>query len=60
MFILGMYLAQDGNNKDEVKYMHTKATTWETYIRVKGVQKNEAWKALNPTTPQTIKYPYFP
>ena len=28
MFMLVMYLAPDGNNKDQVKYMHGKATTW--------------------------------
>ena len=35
-----MYLALDENNKYQVKYMHKKATTWETPIRVWGVQQN--------------------
>ena len=39
MFMLGMYLVPDGNNKDQVKYMHKKATTWATSIRVGGVQR---------------------
>ena len=51
-----MYLALDANNKDQFKYMHKKATTWETSIIVGGVKQNEARKALNLTTLQTKKY----
>ena len=40
MLILVMYLATDGNNKYQVKYMQKKATAWITSIRVGGVQKN--------------------
>ena len=29
IFMFGMYLAPDGNNKDQVKYMHKKATEWK-------------------------------
>ena len=36
MFMLVMYLAPDGNNKDQVKYMHEKATAWE--ISIKAVE----------------------
>ena len=54
--MLIIYLALDGNNKDQVKYMQKKATTWATYIRVQGVQQNEAWKALNSTIPQIMEY----
>ena len=57
MFMLGMYLALDGNNKNQVKYMHKTATTRETSIRVGGVKQNEARKSLNSTIPQTMKYP---
>ena len=38
--------------------MHKKATAWATSIRVGGVQKNKAWKALNSTSSQTMKYPF--
>ena len=55
--MLGMYLAPDGNNKYQVKYMHTKSTAQKTSIRVEGVQQNEAWKSLNSTIPKTMKYP---
>ena len=57
MSMLGVYLAPGGNNKYQVKYMHLKATTWETSTRAGGVQHNKAWKALNYTTPQIMKYP---
>ena len=57
IFMLGMFLAPYGSTKYQFKYMHKKATTWETSIVVEGVQQNEAWKSLNPTTPQTTKCP---
>ena len=44
MFKLGMYPALDVNNKDQVKYMHKKATAGKTSIRAGGVQKNKARK----------------
>ena len=34
--MLGMYLSPDGNKKDQVKYMHKKATVWDTSILVGG------------------------
>ena len=52
MFMLGMYLSLDVNNKYQVKHMHKKATAWETSIRAGGVQKNEDRKALNSATPK--------
>ena len=57
MFMLRIYLAPDGNIEYIVKYIHKKSTTWETSIREMGVQKNQVWKSLNSTTPQTIKCP---
>ena len=57
MLLLVMYHAPDGNNKDQVKYMHKKATVWATSIREGDVQQNESWKAINSTILQTIKYP---
>ena len=47
MFMLGMYIAPYGNNKDQVKRMHKKATSRETSIIVVDVQQNKSWKALN-------------
>ena len=57
MFMLGIYLAPDGNIKYKVKNIHKKSTTRETSIREMGVQKNQVWKSLNSTTPKTIKCP---
>ena len=55
MFMLGMYLALYGNNKDKVKYMNKNSNVWETSIRAGGVQHNKSWKFLNLTIPQTMK-----
>ena len=55
--VLVMYLAPYDNNKDQVKYMHKKATAWETSISADVVKQNKAWKALNSTIPQTMKHP---
>ena len=57
IFMLVMYIPLDVNNKDQVKYMHKRATTWATSIRVGCVQQNEAWKSFNSTIPQRMKYP---
>ena len=56
MLMLGMYLTPDGKNKDQVEYMHKKATTWATSIRAEVVQHNKALKDLNYTIPQIMKY----
>ena len=47
MYLLGMYLAPGGNNKDQVKYMHKNSTAWETSIRAWGVQQIKICKYLN-------------
>ena len=57
MSMLGVYLAQDGNNNNQVKYMHKKATAWATSIRAGGVEQNKAWRAFNSTILKTIKMP---
>ena len=54
--MLVIYLALDGNDKDQVKYMQKKATNWETSIRAGGVQQNKVWKALKSTIPLTMEY----
>ena len=59
MSILVIYIAPDGNNKDQFKYMHKKETTWETSIKERGVQQKKLKKYLNYTIPQTMKY-HFP
>ena len=59
MSMLGIYLAPDGNNKYQVKRMHKNATTWATSIKSGSVRHNKAWKALNFTVPQVMKY-YLP
>ena len=57
--MLVMYVAPDGNNNDQVKYMQKNSTSWKTAIRAGGVQQNKAWKSLNSSIPQTTKYSLF-
>ena len=45
MEMIGMYLAPDGNNCDQVKYTRTKALTWSTSLRADGIQKDDVWHA---------------
>ena len=42
MSMLGMYLAPDESNKDQLKYMHNHATSWATSIRAGVFQQNKA------------------
>ena len=44
MSVLQMYFVPDGNNKDQVKHIHKKATAWENSIRSGGVQYKKSWK----------------
>ena len=55
MSILGMYLAKDVKNDNEVWYIRKNATAWENSILVGGVQQNEAQKSMNSIIPQTMK-----
>ena len=55
MSILGMYLAKDVKNDNEVWYIRKIATAWENSILVGGVQQNEAQKSMNSIIPQTMK-----
>ena len=43
-------------NKDKVKEMHKKETTWSTSIRAGSVQQNKARKSLKYTMNETMKY----
>ena len=56
MSMIVTYLAPNYNNIDQVKYKHNKATACETSKREGGVQHNKAWKGLNYTILQTMKY----
>ena len=57
MSMMGMYLALDYNNDDQVEYMQKKATDWATSIRPGVLQHNKAWRAFNYTKPQILLYP---
>lgn len=54
---LGVYLAPDGNNDAQVKYLRTKAVTWAESIRVGMLPKRLAWQSLTTTILRTLLYP---
>ena len=46
-----MYLAPCGDNKDQIKYMHKKATAWATSIIVGGGSTKQSMESLNLNNP---------
>jgi hypothetical protein len=54
---LGVRLAPDGNNKEEVAYLRGIAEKWNAYTRAGHLQRHEAWYALNATVMRTLDYP---
>jgi hypothetical protein len=54
---LGVRLAPDGNNEDEVKHLRGVAEKWKDHIRTGHLQRHEAWYALTATVMKTIEYP---
>ena len=54
---LGVRLAPDGNNEDEVKHLRGVAEKWKDHIRTGHLQQHEAWYALTATVMKTIEYP---
>ena len=54
---LGVFLAADGNQDDEISYLHKKATEWADRIRVSFLGESEAAKALQSTIVKKLEYP---
>ena len=54
---LGVFLAADGNQDDEIEYLHDKATEWADRIRVSFLGESEAAKALQSTVVKKLEYP---
>ena len=54
---LGVRLAPDGNNTDEVQHLWSIAEKWKELIRTGHLQRHEAWYALTATIMKTIEYP---
>ena len=54
---LGVRLAPDGNNKEEIQHLRLIAEKWNAHIRAGHLQRHEAWYALTATVMRTIEYP---
>jgi hypothetical protein len=54
---LGVRLAPDGNNEDEVKHLRGVAEKWKDSIRTGHLQRQGAWYALTVTVMKMIEYP---
>lgn len=54
---LGVRLAPDGNNVDEIKHLQSIAETWKAHVHTGHLQHHEAWYALTATIMKTIEYP---
>lgn len=54
---LGVYLAPDGNNKEQVRILRQKAEAWKEKINVGHLDRTEAWQAIDYTILQSLRYP---
>jgi hypothetical protein len=54
---LGIHLAPDGNHKDAIKYLTTKAEEWKDLINTGHLQCKDAWQALEIMILKTLQYP---
>ena len=57
MRTLGVILAPDGNNTDQVEALLHKAESWADLISTGHLQREEAWRALNSTILKSLEYP---
>jgi hypothetical protein len=57
MNMLGVYMAPDGNTRDHVRYLRSKAEQWATNMRqASRNNKQEVWLALHCTIPFVLCY----
>ena len=54
--MLGVYLAPDGNNEEQIKQMKKKTTKLGEMVRTGHVDRAEAWTALNAVAMKSIEY----
>ena len=57
MRTLGVILAPDGNNDDQVEALLQKAEQWAELITTGHLKRDEAWRALNSTILKSLEYP---
>jgi hypothetical protein len=54
---LGIFLAMDGNFKDQVKYLREKTSEFADSVRTGFLNREDLWYALNSTIMKTLEYP---
>ena len=54
---LGEFLTADGNQKDEIEYLHETAMEWADRIRASFLGESEVAKALQATIVKKLEYP---
>jgi hypothetical protein len=54
---LGVFLAMDGNNRQQIIKMQKKAMEFAEQVRIGRVTREEAWYAVNSTIMKTLEYP---
>ena len=57
MQMVGVYLAPDGNQRQQLQVLQTKAKTWATLIRQSPLDDAAVWTAMNQTIIKGIEYP---
>ena len=55
--MLGVFLAPDGSNEEQIEYMHKKSQKFGEFIRAGQVSQMEAWLALTTMATKSIEYP---
>jgi hypothetical protein len=54
---LGIFLAMDGNHRDEIDKLRSKTEEFAGFIRTGFVTRDEAWYSLKSTIMKTLEYP---
>ena len=57
METLGMFLAPDGNMKDEIKALKKKVSTWCSQIRSGNIPPQDAFQSISTRIMKTLEYP---
>ena len=55
--MLGVYLAADGNNDEQVEELREKGEKWADQVRSGYMNRYEAWLSLTTTIMKSIEYP---
>ena len=53
---LGVFLAPDGNETEQINYFKRKISTWVTKVRTRHISKHHAMLAINSTIYKTLEY----